>query len=291
MGMSESIAELRARCQAPAAGTDTFYTKHVARRLSIHLTRLVLRTPMSANQVTAAFLIFGWVIGGLFALGSPGAVLLGACLLHGWFVLDCVDGEVARYRKTSSLAGMYLDHMGHAMVRPFLFAGLGVGLFRVTSHPWILWSGVLAAVSAVLVPLSTAMKASVTKDITELVLPRAYFPQGFSRRPGGEERQTATLPSSRGGMRALLRLLPKDPAVINLLTLASLVDVLWWRFVGPGSVRAIEVLVVGYAGLLTMLWVKTVYNTVVAGIDAPSHEVSAEMVPGQMSTGVPCDHG
>ena len=48
--MAESIAELRRLCQTQTALTDSFYVKHVARKCSIYLTSLLIRTPISANQ-------------------------------------------------------------------------------------------------------------------------------------------------------------------------------------------------------------------------------------------------
>ena len=247
----ESIAQLRARCQGPARGTDSFWMRRVGRTCSIYLTSLLIKTPMSANQVTALFIVMGWGIAALMAVGTPAAMLTGGVLLQVWFIFDGVDGELARYRGTASLKGMYLDHMSHAMVRPFVFAGIGWGLYRTTGHASMVAAGGLAAISSVLLPLSSAMKASVAHDLTTLSLPSNYFSEPPAP-PSGEPVEAAA--RSGGWLKSLARNMPRDPAVINSILIAAIID----AASGGRPIRAAELVLAGYAVFLTLIWIKTV---------------------------------
>jgi hypothetical protein len=96
------------------------------RRLSLHVTRLLVATPLSANAVTFLMIPVGLLAG--LVLSLPGLVpAVGAALLaQVWLLLDCCDGEVARWRRTFSLKGPYLDALGHYTIEAALPVGLGI---------------------------------------------------------------------------------------------------------------------------------------------------------------------
>ena len=265
--MAETIAQLRERCQEMMYPTDSLYVKY-CRKISIYVTSLLVRTPITANQFTCLFLTTGLIASSLFLLGTPGSTILGALMLQVWFVFDCVDGELARYRNTASIAGMYFDRMTHAIVRAAIFACLGLGLFRTTQHVWVLAAGSLAAVSAVLVRLASAVKQSVIQDARELALQHTFFSQLLAA--------ASTQSSISNGRHRLsflgpiVALVTRDPSVLNLLLFAGVLDILGGSsVVSAGRIRAVEVVVGFYAGLLTYLWVKTVYRTVRQGQGMP----------------------
>jgi len=96
------------------------------RRVSPYLTRLLLHTGISANGVTWLMVLAG--LGGAGAAawsGVPGAVLA-MLLMQLQMLLDCSDGEVARWRGTSTAAGVYLDRIGHYTAETGLALALGV---------------------------------------------------------------------------------------------------------------------------------------------------------------------
>lgn len=83
----------------------------VVRPLSFYLTPFFINRGMSANAVTVLGLVvllggLGAVLGGVQATG---AMVAGAVLINVWYVLDFVDGNVARYRETESEFGAFLD--------------------------------------------------------------------------------------------------------------------------------------------------------------------------------------
>jgi phosphatidylglycerophosphate synthase len=96
------------------------------RRLSPYVTRLLLTTRLTANAVTAVMIPTGLLAALLVSLGgllpAGGAVLLAQLQL----LLDCCDGELARWRRTSSAVGVYLDQIAHYSTEAALPAALGV---------------------------------------------------------------------------------------------------------------------------------------------------------------------
>ena len=96
------------------------------RRLSPYVTRAVLPTRLSADAVTGATIVAGLAAAALLTL--PGVLpAAGALLLiQLQMLLDCSDGEVARWRNTYSPRGIYLDRMSHYVTETALPIALGI---------------------------------------------------------------------------------------------------------------------------------------------------------------------
>jgi phosphatidylglycerophosphate synthase len=96
------------------------------RRLSPYVTRLILPTGVSADAVTGATLVAGLAAAALLTV--PGVIpAAGALLLiQLQMLLDCSDGEIARWRRQYSTAGIYLDRMSHYVTETAFPIALGV---------------------------------------------------------------------------------------------------------------------------------------------------------------------
>lgn len=96
------------------------------RRLSPYVTRLILPTRLSADAVTGATLVAGLAAAALLTL--PGLLpAAGALLLiQLQMLLDCSDGEVARWRRRYSTAGIYLDRLSHYVTETAFPIALGI---------------------------------------------------------------------------------------------------------------------------------------------------------------------
>ena len=96
------------------------------RRLSPYQTRILLRAGFSANGVTYLMIATGFAAGlALLIPGLPGG-LLAAFFGQLQMLLDCSDGEVARWRQTSSPSGVFLDKVGHYVAEGFIPIALGI---------------------------------------------------------------------------------------------------------------------------------------------------------------------
>jgi phosphatidylglycerophosphate synthase len=159
-----SIAELRAVTQ-PARIFERNSGEHWAgrlyvRRYSPYLTRRLLRTRLTPNQVTGAMIVVGAVAAAVLTL--PGVVpAVGVVLLiQLQILLDCSDGELARWREQYSPVGIYLDRFGHYLTETLLPIGLGIradgGWDSIGPYTTL---GLLAAVLALLVRTESALVA------------------------------------------------------------------------------------------------------------------------------------
>lgn len=129
-------------------------TEYVGRALSLPLTRLALSLGLSANTVT---LLAGaiWLISLPTVVASgwqfqAGAVLAGWCLLalaailwNLGYLLDLVDGNLARVKGTACLAGFYLDYVFHLLFKPAFLASIAGFLALARNEPGWLVLGVL----------------------------------------------------------------------------------------------------------------------------------------------------
>jgi phosphatidylglycerophosphate synthase len=125
------------------------------RRLSRPLSRLLLRTPLTPNQITAMSFAVALLAAAAFASGAYAASLLGALLFQFSAVLDCCDGEVARLKFSESKLGDVLDISLDALGNGAVFLGMARGawvtgrLADAAMVSWVLGAGVLLAFAIV----------------------------------------------------------------------------------------------------------------------------------------------
>lgn len=124
------MSEFRAVAQPPDIRARRSAEHWVAdlylRRLSPYLSRALVRGGFSANAVTGLMIACGWSVAvALLVPGIPGA-LLALALGQLQMYLDCADGEVARWRRSFSPAGVFLDKVGHYTTEGLIPVALGV---------------------------------------------------------------------------------------------------------------------------------------------------------------------
>ncbi len=120
----------------------------LVRHLSCRLTRVLVKTPVTPNQVTSLSLTLGLACAACFALGGYGLQLAGALLLVASYTLDNCDGEIARLKGMSSEFGAKLDDMADWMVDAAFFLGLGYGVWKSNGMAIWFWFGAAAAAGA-----------------------------------------------------------------------------------------------------------------------------------------------
>jgi len=128
--VTPSIAELRAETQPhwllARPNAEHWAGRLYMRRVSPYATRVVLATPIPANAVTAAMIPAGLLAALCITIPGVWGAVLGVLFIQLQLLLDCVDGEVARWRKTFSPLGIYLDQLGHYSAEAALLAALGI---------------------------------------------------------------------------------------------------------------------------------------------------------------------
>lgn len=118
----ESIKELREICQKQKMTDKNFplaYGYLFHRRISIYITRFFLASFPSITPSAIGALMICLSLAGAAGIAfgvSAMAEVAGIALVYFGFLLDKVDGEIARYKKVFPLRGMYLDEIYHAVV-------------------------------------------------------------------------------------------------------------------------------------------------------------------------------
>jgi phosphatidylglycerophosphate synthase len=116
----------------------------VIRRLSVRLTFLCLPTRVTPNGITIAGLVLSLAAAGFVATGSVALARAGCVAMLAAYVLDCMDGELARARSQSSRLGIHLEHLGNWIVVGVLQIALSYGAWRQTGDTAYLIIGLLA---------------------------------------------------------------------------------------------------------------------------------------------------
>src|SRR5213592_4845751 len=135
----ERPSELRAVCQAGKGGDPGWYAVH--RRHSIYVTWVLLQAGVPLWSVSLTMMAFGVLGAVLIALAAPAWNVLGFVLLYGAFLLDKVDGEMARYRRIESVHGILLDRFHHRLVEPCLFLAVAIHEVQRGSSSWLFLLG------------------------------------------------------------------------------------------------------------------------------------------------------
>ncbi|MEV4804820.1 CDP-alcohol phosphatidyltransferase family protein [Nonomuraea sp. NPDC049421] len=149
-----SVAELRQVAQPPGH-LERRNGEHWAgvlymRRLSIYVTWAMTKTPVTPNQLTWVMTVAGVAAGFVLALPGLWAAVLAALLIQVYLLLDCSDGELARWRGTTSPAGVYLDRVGAYFAEAAVLAGLGWRASEVLPD-WYTVLGFAGALGAILI--------------------------------------------------------------------------------------------------------------------------------------------
>jgi phosphatidylglycerophosphate synthase len=138
MDQLASVDEARVLLERSNRPDDGFYSTFVLRRVSKPLTALALRLHLSPNQVSLFSLVVGLSAAVCFALGSWWGLLAGALLMQASLVVDCVDGEVARFTRSFSDLGAWLDASTDRVKEYAAYAGLAAGSVRSGEDIWLL---------------------------------------------------------------------------------------------------------------------------------------------------------
>lgn len=125
-----TIAQIIEVCQPEEirgrASSEHWLNDVYLRRLSPYQTRLLLKTGISPNGVTWMMIAAGASAG--LVLLIPGLIAGLVSLLLGQLqmLLDCSDGEIARWKKQFSPAGIFLDKVGHYTAEGIIPIALGI---------------------------------------------------------------------------------------------------------------------------------------------------------------------
>lgn len=129
---------------------DGWTARHLNRHVSLSLTRWLVKTPLSPNQVSVGILGVGAVGAFMASQGDYVSQLVGAALFQTQSILDGCDGEMSRLTHRGSLAGEWLDTIGDDLTNYGFFAGAAWGLFVRSGSSLYLVAGAVTVVAGAL---------------------------------------------------------------------------------------------------------------------------------------------
>ncbi|MFI7098906.1 DUF5941 domain-containing protein [Streptomyces sp. NPDC050161] len=131
------------RLRTAVKSRDGFFTTYCISPYSRYLARWCARRGLTPNQVTTASLLTALIAAGCAATGSRGGFIAAGALLLFSFVLDCTDGQLARYSLQYSTMGAWLDATFDRAKEYAYYAGLALGAARGGDDVWALALGAM----------------------------------------------------------------------------------------------------------------------------------------------------
>lgn len=131
------------RLRTAVKSRDGFFTTYGISPYSRYLARWCARRGLTPNQVTTASLLTALIAAGCAATGTRGGFIAAGLLLLFSFVLDCTDGQLARYSLQYSTMGAWLDATFDRAKEYAYYAGLALGAARGGDDVWALALGAM----------------------------------------------------------------------------------------------------------------------------------------------------
>ncbi|MFF2851111.1 DUF5941 domain-containing protein [Streptomyces sp. NPDC058001] len=131
------------RLRTAVKSRDGFFTTYCVSPYSRYLARRCARRGLTPNQVTTASLVTALIAAGCAATGTRAGFVAAGVLLLFSFVLDCTDGQLARYSLQYSTLGAWLDATFDRAKEYAYYAGLALGAARGGDDVWALALGAM----------------------------------------------------------------------------------------------------------------------------------------------------
>jgi phosphatidylglycerophosphate synthase len=141
---SEDLARAEAEIRRSVYKVTDPYLARLNRRMSLPISMWLLRTPLSANQLSVLLVALGFAAGWLFSLGTYATGVAAAALSLAASILDGCDGEIARLKYQESAFGCWVETIGDYSYYLAIFVGLTTGSARYTNAPAFYWVGAVA---------------------------------------------------------------------------------------------------------------------------------------------------
>jgi len=226
VSLFSQIADSYRRTKKPR---DILWNRLVARPLAAVLLVPLARSRVTPNQVTFASLAV-FVVAAALLVGLPGwsGLLIAVAAIELSYVLDCVDGQLARLRGTSSPVGAHLDFLMDELKAFILVAATGARLWRADGHTrWLLeaLAGLVAVASAI--SLTTFVRRPEYLRATGASRPQAAgdYGEGLDGVTTAPAPPRSLLAKALAAVESLGRLIIHYPSYLVFVAAANRLDV------------------------------------------------------------------
>ena len=199
-----------------------WWTEWVCRPPAAVFVYALRNSPITPNQVTFASLVVCAGAGAMFVLLSGHLwVFLAALVFELSFVLDCVDGQLARVRKTPSVLGHLLDFLIDEIKAMLLYGCVAVHLWRQAGDPALL-----------VVALGGMFCLASGIAITSFMRRPEYGapPPTADGQPATIRRRTGLLGLVVTGLEHIARVIVHYPSYILIVAAFDRIDLYFWAY-------------------------------------------------------------
>lgn len=195
-----TLHQVRAASKPVDSWSTVLFIDPIAQRIVWLLANF---TSIRPNTITVLFLILTLGAAALYWQGSRASVIAGAIIFLIAFVLDCVDGKLARLKGSPTKLGERLDHLGDFIPSLLCIAALAGSFYRETGN----WLGLLFGIIFAAYIIAGKLYMLIIKSrFTQLHVKGVVL---WERKP-----EALTIPRLR---QLRLRLLPSGPDAAMLL--------------------------------------------------------------------------
>lgn len=149
----------------------------IYRPLTERITKLLLKTNITPNQITLFGIIISLICGIFFSFGNYKNLIIAAILSQLTLVMDLLDGQVARYKNMQTMFGRWYDQIANKIMKFFMVLGATIGVYRITNNPIILVMGTMAIFNITIISFISNMRNfyEFSKNYSELPQSKKIF--------------------------------------------------------------------------------------------------------------------
>ncbi|MCH8915352.1 MAG: NTP transferase domain-containing protein [Thaumarchaeota archaeon] len=151
-------------CNKLKKDTDGPVSRILNRPISLRISKLLLKTGITPNQISVLSTVIGLVGASFFFSGEYFYLILGGILIHIHSIVDGCDGEVARLKLRQTKYGGWLDSVLDRYVDAAIIFGLAYGYWSMTGDMTIWIIGFSALIGTFLNSYTSSKYDSIFKN-------------------------------------------------------------------------------------------------------------------------------
>ena len=151
-------------CDKLKKGTDGPVSQILNRPISLRISKLLLKTGITPNQISVLSFVIGLAGASFFFTGEYLYLILGAMLFHIHSIVDGCDGEVARLKLRQTKYGGWLDSVLDRYADAAIILGLAYGYWSITGDMTIWIIGFFALIGSFLNSYTSDKYDSIFKN-------------------------------------------------------------------------------------------------------------------------------
>jgi len=151
-------------CNKLQKDTDGPVSRILNRPISLRISKLLLKTGITPNQISVLSFVIGLAGASFFFIGEYFYLILGGIIVHIHSIVDGCDGEVARLKLRQTKYGGWLDSVLDRYVDAAIILGLIYGYWSITGEITIWIIGFFALIGSFLNSYTSDKYDSIFRD-------------------------------------------------------------------------------------------------------------------------------